>query len=120
MNQKCTSSKKSSWELQEERSLGIIKKEKTKKTKKKSKKIEKKFDNVEKKEHGNNATNHLAEAFVIIVLSMYGDETWYVNSNASMHLCHRRNCYFKFERISPKKTYMGNNSTQEVVGKGKI
>jgi hypothetical protein len=85
-----------------------------------SKKLEKKLDNVEKNQHGNNVTNHLGEAFVIIALLVYGDETLYVNSNVSMHLCHIRNWYFEFERISPIKIYIGNNSTQEVVGKGKM
>jgi len=93
-------------------------KKKTKKTKD-LKSLKKKFDNVEKNEHGNNVTNHLGEAFVIIALSVYGDETWYVNSNASMHICHKKNWYFEFERISPIKIYMGNNSTQEVVKKRK-
>jgi hypothetical protein len=96
---------------------------KRKKKTKNPKKLEKEADNVEKNEHGNNVTNHTSEAFVITTLSMYRDETYYVNSNAPMHLyCHKRNWVFEFEfeRISPIKIYMGNNSTQKLVGKGKI
>jgi len=95
----------------------VQKGKKTKKTKS-PKNLKRKFDNVEKNEHGNNVTNHLGEAFVIIALSLYGDETWCVN--ASMHLCHRRNWYFESKSKSPIKIYMGNNSTQEVVGKEKM
>ncbi len=94
-------------------------KRKIKKTKN-PKNLKRKFDIVEKNENGNNVTNHLGETFVIIALSVHGDGTWYVNSNASMHLCHKRNWYFESERISPIKIYMGSNSTQEVVGKGKM
>jgi len=97
----------------------VQKGKKTKKTKS-PKNLKRKFDNVEKNEHGNNVTNHLGEAFVIIALSLYGDETWCVNSNASMHLCHRRNWYFESKSKLPIKIYMGNNSTQEVVGKEKM
>jgi hypothetical protein len=37
-----------------------------------------------------------------------------------MHMSHKRDWFNDFEKISQIKIYMGNNSTQEEVGKGKI
>ncbi len=51
---------------------------------------------------------------------MSSDKSWYVDFCASMHLFHRRDWFYDFEKISPIKIYMGDNSTQEIVGKGKI
>ncbi len=76
---------------------------------KKFKKPKKKIDTSEKNKHGNSDTINIVK--VILALLMFGDETWYVNFSASMHLCHRKDYFFEFERISPVKIYMGNNST---------
>jgi hypothetical protein len=72
-----------------------------------------------KKEHGNSAMDH-NEAFVIIALSMSSDESWYVDFGASMHLFHKRDWFYDFEKILVIKIYMGDNSTQEIVGKRKM
>jgi hypothetical protein len=56
---------------------------------------------------------------VITTLLVFGDETWYVNFGGSMHLCHRKDWFFEFEWLLLVKIYMGYNSTQEVIGKGK-
>ncbi len=84
----------------------------------KSKKPKKKIDE-KKGEHGNSVIDH-NETFVITTLSMSSDESWYVDFGASMHLFHIRDWFYDFEKISPIKIYMGDNSTQEIVGKGKI
>jgi len=84
----------------------------------KSKKPKKKID-AKKKEHGNSATDH-NEAFVIIALSMSSDESWYVDFGASMHLFHKKDWFYDFEKISVIKIYMGDNSTEEIVGKRKM
>jgi hypothetical protein len=54
---------------------------------------------------------------------MSSQKAWYVDyvvSISSMHLCHIRYWFFKFEKTSPVKIYMGNNWTQEATRKGKI
>jgi hypothetical protein len=84
----------------------------------KIKKPEKKIDE-KKGEHGNSATNH-NETFVITTLSMSSDESRYVDFGASMHLFHKRDWFYDFEKISLIKNYMGDNSTQEIVGKRKM
>lgn len=51
----------------------------------------KKIDILEKNEHGNNAINHIGEAFIILALLLSSHEVWYVDyvtSINSMHLCH--------------------------------
>jgi len=84
----------------------------------KSKKPKKKID-TKKQEHGNSATDH-NETFVITALSMFSDESWYVDFAASMHLFHKRDWFYDFEKILVIKIYMGDNSTQEIVGKRKM
>jgi len=45
---------------------------------------------------------------------------WYVNSNISTQLSHERKWVRDYETISPIKIYMGDNSTQEAIGRGNI
>lgn len=82
----------------------------------KSKKFDQKI-NIEKIEHGNSVIDH-NEDFVVATLSMFNDDVWYVYSNAFMHLFHRRNWFYEFEKIS--LVNIRNNSKQVAIGKGKI
>jgi hypothetical protein len=63
----------------------------------KYKKPKKKID-AKKREHGNSATDH-NEAFVITALSMSSAESWCVDFGASMHLFHKRDLFYDFEKI---------------------
>jgi hypothetical protein len=47
-------------------------------------------------------------------------DVWYVDFGASIHFFHRRDCFYEYEKTSPIEIYMGNNSTQNIVSKGKI
>ncbi len=60
------------------------------------------------------------EAFVVVALFVFSDDVWYVDFGASMHLFHIRDCFYEYEKTSPIEIYMGNNSTQNAIGKGKI
>ncbi len=60
------------------------------------------------------------EPFVIVALPMSSDDAWYLDFGASMHLFHRRDCFYEYEKTSPIEIYMGNNSTQKVTSKRKI
>ncbi len=44
---------------------------------------------------------------VVTTLLVFGDETWYVNFGASMHVHHRRDWFFEFEWLLLVKIYMG-------------
>jgi len=63
----------------------------------KSKKPKKKID-AKKGEHGNSAIDH-NEAFFITALSMSSAESWCVDFGASMHLFHKRDWFYDFEKI---------------------
>ncbi len=82
----------------------------------KSKFFDKKV-NIKKTKHGNNVIDH-NEAFVVITLSMFSDDAWYMDSSASIHLFHRKDWLYEFEKTS--LVNMGDNSTQEAIGKRKI
>ncbi len=73
----------------------------------KSKKFDKKV-NIEKIEHGNSVIDH-NETFVVATLSMFNDDVWYVDSSPFMHIFHRRDWFYEFEKTS--LVNMGNNST---------
>jgi hypothetical protein len=49
---------------------------------------------------------------------MFSDDARYVDSSASMHIFHRKDWLCEFEKTS--QVNVGDNSTQEVIGKGKI
>ncbi len=53
-------------------------------------------------------------------MSIFNDDAWNVDFGASMHLFHRRDYFYEYEKTSPIEIDMGNNSTQKVVGKRKI
>lgn len=75
-----------------------------------------KEDDTKKTEHGNSVIDH-NEVFVVTTLFMFSDDAWYVDSSAFMHLFHRKIGYVDLRKLHQ---LMGDNSTQEAIGKGKI
>ncbi len=60
------------------------------------------------------------EAFMFVLFISSGSETWYINFGASTHLSHECNWFKNYEKNSPIKIYMGNNSILEVIKKKNI
>ncbi len=48
------------------------------------------------------------------------NDTWHIDSNASMHLSFHREWFRDYERIPPIQFYMGDDLIQEAIGKGNI
>ena len=48
------------------------------------------------------------------------DQTWYVDSGATKHMCSNQDAFSKLMLITPEPVYMGNNAIVEAVGVGEV
>ena len=48
------------------------------------------------------------------------DQTWYVDSGATKHMCSNQDAFSKLMLITPEPVYMGNNAMVEAVGVGEV
>lgn len=74
----------------------------------------------EKKEQGNNVDYGEVATFFLALSISFHDGAWYIDSRASMHLSHKWEWFKDFEEIPPMKIYLGDNSIQKAVGRGKM
>jgi len=61
--------------------------------------------------------NQDGEAFVYALATSCEANAWYMDFGASSHLSHCKNRFKTYESILRVKIYMGNNSTQDTIGK---
>jgi hypothetical protein len=85
----------------------------------------KKVDWKNKNEQNNSVLEANDEAnngktFMYALFVSFGFTTWYIDYGASTHLSHEHSWLTNYEKNSPIKIYMGDNSVQEVIGKGNI
>jgi len=64
-----------------------------------------------------------SEAYVFVLalfVNSSENDTWHIDSHASMHLSFHREWFRDYERIPPIKIYMGDDSVQKAIGKRNI
>jgi hypothetical protein len=75
----------------------------------------------DEKEKTNQACEDYEQVFVATLnandLTMYD---WIVDSSATQHMTFEQEWFTTYERISPRKVFMGDDTVLEAIGKGNI